>query len=165
MTKGTDTSYASGQVGFGLVGYHTDQFDNLSVTGSGTGTGTGPIRSGIAGKCLAAQGNGSADGTPVVITTCDGSAAQNWTVSGSALQLSGKCLDVTGRATADGSLVELWTCNGGTNQQWSTGANSSLVGAGSGKCLDDTKSSTVDGTRQEIWTCNGGTNQTWTLPG
>ena len=86
-------------------------------------------------------------------------------MSGSALQLSGKCLDVTGRATADGTLVELWTCNGGTNQQWSTGANSSLVGAGSGKCLDDTKSSTVDGTRQEIWTCNGGTNQTWTLPG
>ena len=26
LTKVTDTSYASGQVGFGLVGYHTDQF-------------------------------------------------------------------------------------------------------------------------------------------
>lgn len=28
----TDTSYASGQVGLGLTGYDTDQFDNLSIT-------------------------------------------------------------------------------------------------------------------------------------
>src|SRR3989440_3801149 len=79
LTKVTDTSYASGQVGFGLVGYHTDQFDNLSVTGSANTGGTGPIRSGIAGKCLAAQGNGSTDGTAVVITPRDRSAAQKRT--------------------------------------------------------------------------------------
>ena len=160
----TDTAYATGQVGFGLVGYHTDQFDNLSVT-PGT-VSSGQIASGIAGKCLAAGDTSGANGTPVVIAACAaGSPAQTWTVAGNAVQLGGKCLDVTGKGTADGTLVELWTCNGGTNQQWTAGANSSLVGTGSGKCLDDPKKSTVDGTQQQIWTCNGGTNQVWTLPG
>ena len=27
-----DSSYSAGQVGFGVVGYQTDQFDNLAVT-------------------------------------------------------------------------------------------------------------------------------------
>jgi hypothetical protein len=67
-------------------------------------------------KCLAAKNNGTANGTPVVIAAC--AAGQNWTVVGSAIQLSGKCLDVARRATADGTLVELWTCNGSTNQRW-----------------------------------------------
>jgi len=160
----TDTAYATGQVGFGLVGYHTDQFDNLSVT-PGT-VSSGQIASGIAGKCLAAKDTSGTNGTPVVIAACAaGNPAQTWTVAGNAVQLGGKCLDVTGKGTADGTLVELWTCNGGTNQQWTAGANSSLVGTGSGKCLDDPKKSTVDGTQQQIWTCNGGTNQVWTLPG
>jgi hypothetical protein len=146
-----------------VVGYQTDQFDNLAV--SPVAARTGPIASGLAGKCLATRDNGTTDGTPVVIATCDGSTAQRWTVAaGNTLRINGKCLDVTGRGTADGALVELWTCNGGTNQQWTVGANTSLVGTGSGKCLDDPGKSTVDGTQQEIWTCNGGANQVWRLP-
>ncbi len=157
-----DTSYPAGQVGFGVVGYQTDQFDNLTVTPGLTTTGA--VTSGIAGKCLAAAGNGTANGTPVVIDTCDGSTAQRWTVTGGTLQINGRCLDVTGKGTANGVLVELWTCNGGTNQQWTAGPNTSLVGTGSGKCLDDPGNSTTDGTQQEIWTCNGGSNQVWTRP-
>jgi O-glycosyl hydrolase len=164
LAKVTDTSYAAGQVGFGVVGYQTDQFDNLAVTATSGGP-TGLVTSGIAGKCLAALNNATADGTAVVIATCDANqSGQRWTVSGSSLLAGGKCLDVTGRGTANGVLVELWTCNGGTNQQWTVGSNSSLVGTGSGKCLDDPGRSTVDGTQQEIWTCNGGANQVWHLP-
>ncbi len=159
-----DTSYATGQIGFGVVGYQTDQFDNLTLAPGPTTTGA--IVSGIAGKCLAAKNNGSANGTPVVIAGCDAAdPAQKWTVSGATVRINGECLDVTGQGTANGVLVELWTCNGGTNQQWTAGANSSLVGTGSGKCLDDPGFSTTDGTQQEIWTCNGGANQRWTLPG
>src|SRR5262249_53090877 len=104
----TDTTQKAGHVGFGLVGYQTVQFDRLSITGTGAGTDPGPIPPGLAGKCLGA--NGTADGTPAVLATCaTGNAAQQWTVSGSVIQLGGKCLDVTGRGTADGILVELWT--------------------------------------------------------
>jgi O-glycosyl hydrolase len=161
-----DTSYSIGQVGFGVAGYQTDQFDNLTITPGTPSTAT-PITSGLAGKCLAAQNNGSANGTPVVIDSCDASdPAQNWSVAvANTLRINGKCLDVTGRATADGALVQLWTCNGGTNQEWTVGRNSSLLGTGSGKCLDDPGKSTVDGTRQQIWTCNGAINQIWQLPG
>ena len=157
----TDSSYPAGQVGFGLVGYHTDQFDNLVVTAAPTRTGA--ITSGLAGKCLAA--GGTANGSPVTIDACaPGSAAQTWTVNGATVQLGGKCLDVTGKGTTNGALVELWTCNGGTNQTWTAGAGSSLIGTGSGKCLDDPGATTTNGTQQEIWTCNGKPNQAWTLP-
>jgi O-glycosyl hydrolase len=160
-----DASYPSGQVAFGVVGYQTDLFDNLSVSPrTGRPPTKGTVASGIAGKCLAVQGS-AVRGAPVVIDTCDDrSATQSWTATAGTLQLNGLCLDVTGKATVDGTLVELWTCNGQTNQLWAVGANGSLVGAASGKCLDDPGSSTADGTQQVIWTCNGGNNQRWTLP-
>ncbi|MDE1689120.1 ricin-type beta-trefoil lectin domain protein, partial [Streptomyces neyagawaensis] len=62
---------------------------------------------------------GSADGTAVQISSCTGSARQQWTVAaGSTVKALGKCLDVSGGGTADGTRVVLWSCNGGTNQNW-----------------------------------------------
>jgi hypothetical protein len=165
-TVGTvsDSSFQAGQVGIGVVGYQTDQFDNLAITsGSGGGSASGPITSGMTGKCVDDNQGSATNGTKVDLSTCSGGAAQKWTVSNGALQINGKCMDVTGQGTANGTLVELWTCNGGANQQW-TASNGELVGAQSGKCLDDPGSSTTDGTQLEIWTCTAGTNQLWTLP-
>ena len=160
----TDTSYQSGQIGIGVVGYHTDQFDNLTITpGPGGGTTSGPITSGLAGKCVDDYQDSSTNGNKIDLWTCNGGAAQTWTLSNGSLQINGKCMDVTGQGTSNGTLVELWTCNGGTNQQW-TASNGELVSAQSGKCLDDPASTTTDGTQLEIWTCNGGSNQHWTLP-
>ncbi len=34
VTALTDSSYGAGQIGIGLIGYDTDQFDNLSITPS-----------------------------------------------------------------------------------------------------------------------------------
>jgi len=169
LTTVTDSSYAAGQVGFGnsgAQGYQATQFDNLRVTAGAPST-SSHITSGLAGKCLAALNNGSANGTAVVIDSCDdGDPGQNWSVAaGNTLQINGKCLDVNGRSTVNGALVQLWSCSGATNQQWTVGSNSSLVGTGSGKCLDDPGRTTVDGTQQQIWTCNGGVNQIWNLPG
>jgi len=160
----TDTAFQTGQVGIGVVGYQTDQFDNLSVTpGSGGGPTTGPITSGLAGKCVDNAGNASTNGNKIDLFDCNGSAAQQWTPANGTLQIDGKCMDVTGQGTANGTLVELWDCNGGGNQQW-TVSDGALVGAQSGKCLDDPGSTTTNGTQLEIWTCNGGANQKWTLP-
>jgi len=160
----TDFSYQTGQVGIGVVGYQTDQFDNLAVTpGSGGSLTSGPVPSGVTGKCLDDYQGAASDGNKVDLWTCNGTAAQNWTLDNGALQINGKCLDVTGQGTANGTLVELWTCNGGANQQWNA-SNGELVDAQSGTCLDDPASSTTDGTQLEIWGCNGGANQHWTLP-
>jgi hypothetical protein len=160
----TDSAYQTGQIGLGVVGYQTDQFDNLSVTpGTGGGPTTGPITSGLAGKCVDNFGGTNTNGAKIDLWDCNTTTAQQWTVANGALQNNGKCMDVTGQATTDGALVELWDCNGGTNQQW-TATNGELVSAQSGKCLDDPASTTTNGTQLEIWTCNGGANQKWTLP-
>ena len=123
VTTVTDSTYASGYVGFGTSGYQTDQFDNLSVTPVGGSTGggsTGPITAGVnSAKCVDDNGQSSANGTKIQIWDCNGGANQSWTVaSNGTVQVFGKCLDITGASTANGALIELWTCNGGANQQW-----------------------------------------------
>jgi hypothetical protein len=160
----TDSTYASGMVGFGTSGYQTDQFDNLSVTP--VGSASGPIIAGDnTADCVDASGGSSADGTKVEMWTCNGNAAsQTWTMaSNGTVQINGKCLDITGGSTANGALIEEWTCNGGGNQQW-LAVNGQLVNPASGKCLDDPGFNTTAGTQLDLWTCNGGTNQQWSVP-
>jgi lysophospholipase L1-like esterase len=79
----------------------------------------GPVRSGIAGKCLDVNTGSSADGTAAQLWSCNGTGAQSWTASSDGtLRALGKCLDITGAAIANGSKAEIWDCNGGANQQW-----------------------------------------------
>ncbi|MGC9496362.1 RICIN domain-containing protein [Streptomyces sp. WG7] len=80
-----------------------------------TGSGTALQQGG-----LCATVTGTADRTPVVLTPCDRSAAQRFSLSGQALlsASSGKCLDLFGGAS--GTQVVLWECNGRDNQRWSS---------------------------------------------
>ncbi|MBD0738679.1 glycosyl hydrolase [Streptomyces sp. CBMA29] len=137
----------------------------LASTGVTT---SGAITSGIPGKCVDIANSGTANGTVVQLYTCNGTAAQKWTVApgaGGAIRALGGCLDVAGAATANGALVELWSCNGGANQRWVARPDGSLLNPQSGRCLDDPGFSTADWTRLQIWDCNGGANQAWALPG
>ncbi|MGW2650111.1 ricin-type beta-trefoil lectin domain protein [Streptomyces sp. NPDC001393] len=122
----------------------------------------GPVRSGIAGKCLDVNGGNSANGTAAQIWSCNGSAAQWWSArSDGTLRALGKCLDATGGGTANGTKIEIWDCNGGSNQQWQA-YNGGYRNPVSGRCLDDPGASTTDGTQLVLWDCNGGANQKWT---
>jgi glucosylceramidase len=130
---------------------------------SGGGS-TGPI-TGLAGKCMDVAGAGTANGTPVQLYTCNGTAAQQWTRGADGtLRALGKCLDIAGPSTADGAQTHLWDCHGGTSQQWTYTAGRDLNSVYANKCLDVTGNSSADGTRLQIWTCTGGANQKWTLP-
>ncbi|MFF3609830.1 ricin-type beta-trefoil lectin domain protein [Streptomyces sp. NPDC002463] len=124
---------------------------------------TGPM-TGLAGKCLDVAGAATADGTPVQLYTCNGTAAQRWTLSADGtVRALGKCLDVTGAGTADGTKVQLYTCNGTGAQRWSYDPGThDVVNTAANKCLDVTGNTSADGTRTQIWTCTGGTNQKWT---
>jgi hypothetical protein len=120
---------------------------------------------GFGGKCVDVAGASSANGAAVQLYDCNGTGAQNWTVSSdSSLRALGKCLDVTAAGTADGSKVQLYDCNGTNAQKWSS-SGGTLVNSGSGKCLDATGNSSANGTRLQIWACAGSANQKWTLPG
>ncbi len=119
---------------------------------------------GYGGKCVDVAGANPANGTQVQLYTCNGTAAQQWTLTGSTVQALGKCLDVAGAGTANGTRVQLYDCNATSAQNWAS-ANGQLVNPGSGKCLDATGPSSADGTPLQIWDCTGGANQQWTLPG
>ncbi|MFD0331586.1 ricin-type beta-trefoil lectin domain protein [Streptacidiphilus monticola] len=143
------------------------QFASLfnAVTGSGGGTTrTGRI-TGYAGLCLDDRSASTADYNPVQVYTCNGTAAQQWTVGGdSTLRVLGKCLDVYAGGTADGTKVDLYGCNGTGAQVWQPRADGSLYNPQSGKCLDDTDWSTTAGTQVQLWSCSGNANQVWNLP-
>lgn len=118
---------------------------------------------GIGGKCVDVAGANPANGTKVDIYTCNGTAAQAWTVSGGTVQALGKCMDIAAAGTTNGTKVQLYDCNGTGAQQWTHNAQNEFVNPASGKCLDATGQSSADGTQLQIWSCTGTANQLWTV--
>ncbi|MBY8881290.1 ricin-type beta-trefoil lectin domain protein [Actinacidiphila acidipaludis] len=171
VTSGSDGSCSPAYLCTGTAGY--DGPTGLGTpnglgafNGSGGGTQhTGPITSGVSSSlCLDDRSSSTTNFNPVQIWGCNGTGAQQWTVSGSTLQVLGKCLDVNSAGTADGTTVDLYDCNGTGAQVWQPQSNGSLLNPNSGKCLDDPNSSTTAGTQLQIWDCNGTGAQHWTLP-
>ncbi|MFD7445060.1 ricin-type beta-trefoil lectin domain protein [Streptomyces sp. NPDC059909] len=140
--------------------------DHVRVTSSDSGGGgtSGTLR-GLAGKCLDVAGANTANGTRVQLYTCNGTAAQRWTVgTDGTVRALGKCLDAAAAGTADGTRVQLWDCNGTGAQRWSYNASTDdLVNLPANKCLDVLDNNPADGTPTQIWTCSGGANQKWAL--
>jgi GH25 family lysozyme M1 (1,4-beta-N-acetylmuramidase) len=117
------------------------------------------------GKCLHDAGNRSANGTPVNIWRCSGSAPQRWTVAqDNTLRIHGKCLAVARSGTASGTPVDLQACNGSGAEQWRVGTRDRLVNPASHKCLADPPGSTRNGKQTQIRSCTGKASQKWTLP-
>ncbi len=76
------------------------------------------------GLCLTAVGNGTGNGTPIVLATCSGSAGQKWDTKGYRVHYdnpaaSSKVLDDTAWGKG-GTPQELYSNNGGNNQVWAT---------------------------------------------
>ncbi|KAJ6540064.1 ricin B lectin domain-containing protein [Mycena vulgaris] len=110
--------------------------------------------------------DGDGNGAAVVIEHCitGGNSRQNWTVSGSTLQvLDNMCLDVTGGATANGTPLQIWECTAGdANQQWTLSGNS-IQWSEESSCLDLTNGNTTNNNVIQTWSCTDGPNQQWTL--
>ncbi|MFG3046460.1 RICIN domain-containing protein [Streptomyces sp. NPDC048241] len=137
--------------------------DSVSVTTSGGSTGGKAIR-GLAGKCADVAAANSANGTPVQLYDCNGSAAQQWTVgSDGTIRALGKCLDLKDNGTADGTPLQLWDCAGSANQKWVVSSANDIVNPQANKCLDVTGANAANGTRLQLWTCNGTAAQKWTV--
>ncbi|GAA2050977.1 hypothetical protein GCM10009839_67220 [Catenulispora yoronensis] len=129
--------------------------------------GAGPIHSGVGSNiCLDDRSSSTANYNPVQIYTCNGTAAQQWSVvqAGSTLHVLGKCLDVYAAGTANGTKVDLYDCNGTGSQVFVPQSNGSLLNPQSGRCLDVPGATTTSGTQVQIWDCNGTNAQKWTLP-
>ncbi|SEN09050.1 Beta-glucanase, GH16 family [Actinacidiphila rubida] len=157
--SGSTTSGGTMSVGY-VAAYST------SGGGGNPPPSNGAAITGYAGLCLDDRSASTANYNPVQVYTCNGSAAQQWTVvqAGSTLHVLGKCLDVYAAGTANGTAVDLYDCNNTGSQVWIPQSNGSLYNPQSNKCLDDTGWSTTPGTQVEIWDCTGGANQVWHLP-
>ncbi|MGC4945575.1 lectin [Streptomyces sp. DT224] len=126
---------------------------------------TGGRITGLAGKCVDVAA-ATANGTPVQLYDCNGTAAQKWTVGADGtIRALGKCLDVASGGTADGTPVQLWDCNGSAAQKWAVSGARDIVNPQANKCLDVTGNNAANGTRLQIWTCTGAANQKWTVNG
>ncbi len=143
---------------------NTLTIDYVRVTNDSGGGGGGGI-TGLGGKCIDVAGANSANGTPVQLWDCNGTAAQQWTrgANGS-LRALGKCLDVSGGSTANGAVLQLWDCNGSGAQNFAVSAARDIVNVAADKCVDVTGSSSANGARLQLWTCTGAANQKWTVP-
>ncbi|MGP3980452.1 RICIN domain-containing protein [Streptomyces sp. KR80] len=142
---------------------HWNVANSQYLISTGSSSPTGEI-TGIGGKCVDISSSNTANGTAIQLWGCNGTGAQQWTVSGQTLRAFGKCMDVTSGGTADGTMVQLWDCNGTGAQNWAAQADGTLRNPQSGRCLDATGQSSADGTRLQIWSCHGGSNQVWRLP-
>ena len=127
-------------------------------------TPAGPI-TGYQGLCLDDRASSTANLNPIQVYTCNGTAAQQWTVgANNTLTVLGKCLDVQSGGTVNGTTVDEFDCNGTSAQVWQPQSNGALLNPQSGRCLDDTGWSTTPGTQAQIWDCTGNANQQWHLP-
>ncbi|WP_221361290.1 RICIN domain-containing protein [Streptomyces beigongshangae] len=137
--------------------------DEVKVT-TGESPGGGSAIRGLAGKCVDVAGANPANGTPVQLYDCNGSAAQQWSVgSDGTIRALGKCLDAAGGGTADGTPVQLWDCAGVPAQRWTVTGARDIVNPQANKCLDVTGNNSANGTRLQLWTCAGTANQKWTV--
>jgi hypothetical protein len=112
--------------------------------------------------------------SPIVIYTCLGYSAQDWTMEpNGTFVIKGHCLDTENEGTSQGTPVVLNPCNGSATQQWTVdpanGYNSGgdgdfLVNQAAQMCLDDPGGNAAQDTPLQIWGCNGGLNQQWRVP-
>jgi Ricin-type beta-trefoil lectin domain/Glycosyl hydrolases family 16 len=130
---------------------------------SGSG-GIGPI-TGNGGKCVDVDAANTANGTRIQMWDCNGTGAQQWTVSpDGSVRALGKCLDVTFGGTANATPIQLWDCNATGAQTWRVQTNGALLNPQSGRCLDDPNSNPANGTQLQIWDCNNTGAQQWHPP-
>ncbi|KAF7796196.1 hypothetical protein EIP86_007370 [Pleurotus ostreatoroseus] len=117
-------------------------------------------------KCLDVQGAVFANGTPVQLYDCNGSAAQQWEIQSgnTAVRLNGTdfCLDA-GSTPGNGVQMKIWQCfDGLAAQEWFYTDDNRIALTNQGLCLDLPSGNTADGTVLQTWQCtDGDINQIW----
>ena len=124
------------------------------------------------GKCLQPINGSHNQGDAIVQETCNGSAAQQWTVhavSATALHLinrnSGLCMDGRGKAV-NGTPIQQWPCNQITNENWSFGIKNNLLSSGISGTWSHCVASpgSQNGLAMELRACDGDPSQIWNRP-
>ncbi|MBF8194313.1 RICIN domain-containing protein [Nonomuraea sp. K274] len=123
-------------------------------------------------KCLQPDKGSLETATRIVQQTCNGSLAQQWTVtpvSSTKVHLVNRasklCLDVAGKAVS-GTPIQQWTCNWISNENWGFGITDNLLVS----AVSNTWSHCIatpgaqDGLPMELRFCDGNSAQRWNRP-
>ena len=127
--------------------------------------------------CLDDYRSSAANGNPIDLYTCNGTAAQAWTFQetqataggtevGYLVSSNGRCANDAGYG-GRGAKVVLWACTGTSNEEWQywpSYREYSLYSGGRTVCLNDPAYSARPGTQQIVWTCQDTANEHYSLP-
>jgi len=117
---------------------------------------------GTNGECIDVRDGATADGSPVVVFQCHGSANERWFIkSGVISENFGSCLDVQGSAPIDGSPIILVSCRGALSQQWSI-SDGQIVGLG-GKCIAENAGISSNLTPLILFECKTAPGSHWVV--
>ncbi len=131
------------------------------------------LTSGVSGQCLDDSNNGSTTGNSVDSYSCNGTGAQNWTVTTSStnasvhqLTVNGMCMKAANGGTAAGDRVDLAPCSTASTFWAQVGNNveDNATTTGAHLCLTNTSTGSSSGTQLTVATCNGSASQAWELP-
>ena len=117
------------------------------------------------GKCIDVAGGNNANGTPVQLYACNGSAAQQWyydPIKGTLRsQLAGnKCLDIPNGNTANNTQLQIWDCQAGNlNQQFNKDGNRFRARLNSNQVIDAYGEN--NGAAIGLWNSNDTNQQKW----
>lgn len=119
---------------------------------------------GYGSKCLDDYHSSQANGNPVDLYWCNGTAAQQWTQEPDGTIRSAAaptaCLEDPGYGWK-GTGQDIWQCVGSSNETWSYTGSAHLVNGYNALCLNDPGYSTTAGTRQILWTCGNYANEVY----
>lgn len=139
----------------------------------------GPVAAitGIGGKCLEVQNGTVANGTKIVLDSCNSSTKQQWalhyhnTAKTGVFEITSPtlgnvtgtdyCIDDSYSGTADGTNMQYWGCDQTNAQFWKLGRNGTVVNVNSGTCLATAGGSSANGTQVIIRACDGAADEQW----
>ncbi|NPD23592.1 M57 family metalloprotease [Corallococcus exiguus] len=116
-------------------------------------------------RCLDVTGGSAAQGTATQLWECNGTAAQQWTLTAQGELRSSLapnlCLDVFNGDPTPGTRVQIYGCNGSAAQRWTVAGATLRSALAPNLCLDVFNASTTPGTKIQVWECNGTNAQNW----
>jgi hypothetical protein len=118
----------------------------------------------VGNQCLDVAEANDGDGALVSLWTCNGSAAQRWSLANGKIQSdlpSHRCLDVRAGNRRNGTVVGMYRCENVERQQWRF-EGEHIVSGLQGMCLSVLDNNYGDGAAAVIWACARRPDQSWT---
>ncbi|MCB0574039.1 MAG: ricin-type beta-trefoil lectin domain protein [Saprospiraceae bacterium] len=124
------------------------------------------------GSCLTDENGQTDNGNQILLSVCNGGAAQNWFLQGLTIHYGGqldKCLDLPNSDTYVGNGIQLNDCNGYKAQVWIYDGVTKYIRSGldMNKCFHaaDGSNPSMSNNRIALWDCKDVANMRWAIDG